>query len=80
MLIKKTNKIKFYNIVIDQLASICLRNKTYLPFGAAVATVAAATGVEVSDCAFGFFGFAGFFFSCFAGFSFSLAPSLAVLN
>lgn len=39
--------------------------------------VAAAAGVEFSDCAFGFFGFAGFFFSCFAGFSFSFAPSLA---
>ena len=36
------------------------------------------TGWELSDCcALGFFGFAGFFFSCFTGFSFttSLAPS-----
>ena len=38
---------------------------------------AAVAGVEFSDCAFGFLGFAGFFFSCFAGFSFSFAPSLA---
>jgi len=66
--------------VVDQLISTCLRNKTYSPFGAAAAAVAAATGVEFSDCAFGFFGFAGFFFSCFAGFSFSFAPSLAVNN
>ena len=35
-------------------------------------------GMEFSGCTFGFFGFAGFFFSCFTGFSFSFGPSLAV--
>ena len=63
--------------VDDQLVSTCFRNEAYSPFCAPVTAVAAATGAEFSDCAFGFLGFAGFFFSCFAGFSFSFAPSLA---
>lgn len=46
-----------------------------------MAAPAAATDAEFSDCTFGFFGLAGFFFSCFACFAgFSFAPSLAANN